>query len=337
MPLRIVHKQQARIKVGDPLPYTADLVLIEAREEEALSPDAWVDLLDSWMRVLSESGLVVIHGPQEEEEKEKAAGEEDDNWHGNTHMWEAISTLACDGGHGGIDATSGDFDGGLTVVRRAGAGENGFDAGCSSHTGHEVEGDNSSGAAGAARAKAPPHPLRFESLFLWATGEQYKYTTTAMAIEAVEAKFGGAEVVRRHARRRRDRSACLAINTGGEAAASAQPLVEEGGGDGHLRAEKWHGGPSRRGAGAMASNDAASQWYLAARACLERHLQEYTRDVRAGFALEMVLRAIGGNGVDRQVARLRARMSEEIGPSGDLLWRVLHARAAGAAATGSLL
>lgn len=319
------------------MPHTADLVLIEAHEE-ALSSDAWVDLIHSLMRVLSESGVVVIRGPREKKEKkEGAVGEADDAWYGNTHthLWEAIATLACGGGHG-VAAAVGDFDGGLIAVRHAAAGEkNRFGAGCGGHAGHQTEGDSTS-AAGAARAIAPPHPLHFEGLFLWATGGQDQDATTAEAIEAVQAKFGGAEVVRRFARRRRERSACLSTNPGGEAAASIEPLVAEGGGDGHLRAKNRHSSPSHRG-GATTPNHVASQQYLAARACLERHLQEHTQDVRAGFALEMVLRAIGGNGIDLQVARVRAKVIEESGPSGALLWRALHAQAASAAATGSLL
>lgn len=295
------------------MPHAADLVLIEARED-ALSSDAWVDLIHSWMQALSESGVVVIHGPQEKEEKEA-----DRTWYGNTHLWEAIATLACDSGHS-VTAAVGDFDLGLIVLRHAGAGEEGFGGGCVSQTENQAE----------AQTIAPPDPLQFEVLFFWATEGQH--TAKAEAIEAVQAKFGGAEVVRRHARRRRERSACLSTAAAGVASTSTEPLAVEGGGDGHLRAGS-RPGPSHRG-GAMSSNDVVSQQYLAARACLERHLKEHTQDIRAGFALEMVLRAIGGNKVDRQVARLRAKTIEEIGPSGDLLWRALHARAAGAAATG---
>lgn len=318
---------QARVKAGDPLPQTADLVLIEAHEGMQPS-DAWVDLIHSWMQVLSESGVAVVRGPRETEEKERAVGEVGSTWYESTHLWEAIATLACDGGHG-VSVAVGDFDRGLIVLRHAGAGETGFEAECGSHTGDGVEGDGV--VVNRAVIPPPPHPLQFEGLFLWATEGQY--TAATEAIEAVQAQFGGAQAVRKYARRRRDRSGCLGTHTGGETATSSEPVVLEGGGDGHLRARPKRHSPSHRG-GAMSSNDAESQQYRAARACLERHLQEHTQDIRAGFALEMVLRAIGCNGVDRQVARLRAKVIEESGPSGDLLWRALHAQAAGAAATG---
>lgn len=225
------------------------------------------------------------------------------------------------------------------MVRHAAAGEIGLEMGCgnSRHTGQQAEGDSSRAAGAGATAKvAPPRPLQFERLFLWATREQD--TTTAKAVGAVQAKFGGVEAVRRYARRRRGRSACVSTTGGvGEAAASIDPLLagDGGGGGGHLRAKNRHN--HSHGGGAMPSNDVASQWYLAARTCLENHLKEHTQDVRAGFALEMVLRAIGGKGADRKVALLRAKMSDESGPAGALLWRALHARAGGAAATGALL
>lgn len=183
-------------------------------------------------------------------------------------------------------------------------------------------------------ATAPPHPLRFERLFLWSTAQSD--ITTATAVEAVQAKFGGANAVRKYARRRYDRSACLnTLNTfaTSEAAAWSEPSLEtEGIGGGHLRAETRHIRHKR-----VPQSGAASQWHSAARACLEAHLEEHPQDVRAGFALEMVLRATGGNGVDRQVTRLRTRITKESGPAGGLLWRALHARAAGAVATGLLL
>eukprot|EP00903_Cladosiphon_okamuranus_P012585 g11781.t1 len=313
---------QARVRAGNPMPHSTDLVLIEA-SKEARSSDAWVGLIHTWMQALSENGVVVIRGPREKEVKESAAGEADGSWHGKTHLWEAIAAVACDGSERGITAVVGDVDGGLIVLRYARAGEEGFEDGCGSRTENQAE----------SRAITTPNPLQFEGLFLWVTEGQH--TATAEAVEAVQAKFGGAEVVRRHARRRRERAACLSTIAAREAATSTEPLVVEGGGDGHLRAGS-RPNPSHRG-GAMSSKDVASQQYLAARACLERHLKEHTQDVRAGFALEMVLRAAGGKGVDRHVARLRAKMVEEIGPSGDLLWRALHARAAGAAATGHSL
>eukprot|EP00752_Nemacystus_decipiens_P006474 g5829.t1 len=315
--------RQDRVKVGDPLPQAADLVLIEA-QEEALSPDAWVDLLSSWTQVLSEGGVVVVRGPREKDKKERALGEVDGAWYEKTHLWEAISTVACDRGHG-VSVAVGDFDRGLIVLRHAGTGQEGLEAECA---GHGVEGE--SGVI--ARVLPPPHPLRFEGLFLWATEGQY--TAAAQAVEAVQAKFGGAQVVRRYARRRGDRSACLRINAAGEAAASAEPVALDGDGDGHLRARRErHAIPGHHG-GAMSPGDHESRQHLAAaRTCLEQHLQDHAQDVRAGFALEMVLRATGGKGIDRQVARLRAKVTEESGPPGDLLWRALHARAAGAAAS----
>lgn len=301
---------------------------------DVLPRDAWVDLINSWMQVLSESGVVVVCGPREK----KGSGEKgvrgiDDTWYGNTPLWEAVATLACDGGHD-VAAAVGDFDGGLIVIRRNGAGGKVLATGCGSQADRQVKG-GSSGGGGAARAVAPSNPLGFEELFLWATEGQHG--STAKAIEAVQAKFGGADVVRRYARRRMDRSACLnTITDGMETAAPTEPLPLDGAGDGHLRARNRRGSPSHGGV-VVSSSDAASRRFLDARVCLDRHLQEHPQDVRAGFALEMVLRAIGGNGVDMRVARLRAKVCEESGPWGDLLWRDLHARAAGAAAVGSLL
>lgn len=180
-------------------------------------------------------------------------------------------------------------------------------------------------------AAAPPDSLRFEVLLLWSTAQSD--TTTATAIEAVQAKFGGANAVRKYARRRYDRSACFNTLATGEAAAWSKPSLETGSsGRGHLRVERRH--IRHKG---VPQNDAASQWHSAARACLEAHLEEHPQDVRAGFALEMVLRATGGNGVEGQVARLRTRMTEESGPAGGFLWQALHARAASAAAAGLLL
>ncbi|CAN0187069.1 unnamed protein product [Hapterophycus canaliculatus] len=50
----------------------------------------------------------------------------------------------------------------------------------------------------------------------------------------------------------------------------------------------------------------------------------------------MILRATGGNGIEKQVARLRAKICAESGAAGALLWRALHARTAGAVVTGLL-
>lgn len=228
------------------------------------------------------------------------------------------------------------------MVRHAAAGETYLEMGCgNSNIGQQAELESNRAAAAGATAKlAPPHPMQFERLFLWATRE-HDDTTTAEAAGAVQAKFGGADAVRKYARRRTGRSACMStVGGGGEAAAFVEPLLgEQGGGGGgvggHLRAKKRHS--HSYGGGAMPSSDLTSQQYFAARSCLESHLKEYTQDVRAGFALEMMLRAIGGKGADQKVARLRAKMSEESGPAGASLWRTLHARAGGAAAMGGFL
>lgn len=228
---------------------------------------------------------------------------------------------------------------GIIVIRHALAGETGSEMGCgSSNTEQQAEVESDKEAVvGVTATVAPPNPLQFERLFLWATREQD--TTTAEAVGAVQAKFGGADAVRRYARRRTGRTACLSTagGGGGEAVASVEPLVGEdgGGGGGHLRAKNRHG--HIYGRGAMSPNDVAFQWYFAAHSCLESHLKEHTQDVRAGFALEMVLRAIGGKGADQKVAYLRAKIIKESGPPGALLWRKLHARAGGTAAMGALL
>ncbi|CAB1121446.1 unnamed protein product [Ectocarpus sp. CCAP 1310/34] len=349
-----IGKYLAQITAGeDPLPNNADLILIDVHEE-VLSADDWVDLFRSLMRVrtcafiliessrersaLSDDGVIVIRGPREQEDATTGAGRNEGAgstiraWYGSGQLWDAVTALACD--QVAAAAAVGNLDGGIIVLRHAAPGEidvKTVKARCGrNHPGQQGGG----GVAKGAVAAAPPHPLRFERLFLWSTAQGD--ITTVTAIEAVQAKFGGANAVRKYARRRYDRSACL--NTSNtfataEAAAWSEPSLEaESMGGGHLRAEPRHIRHK-----SLPQSGAASQWHSAARACLETHLEEHSQDVRAGFALEMVLRATGGSGVDRQVARLRTRMTEESGPAGGLLWRALHARAAGVAATGLLL
>lgn len=319
VPFRHRARKQARVTVGeDPLPDSADLVLVDT-PEDVLSADAWANLVHSLVRILSESGVVVFRGPREKERAPRGMEDAHSSWYGGTALWEAVAAVACDDAQG-VAATVGNFDGGIIVLRHAAAGEVGLETGC---------GGGSRAAAAAIQAIAPPRPLQFERLLLWATGEQD--TGTAKALEAVRAKFGGSELVRRYARRRRDRLACLSTNIGGEAAAAiVEPLLEAGG---HLRTRNRYGSHQHSSSGAPSSTDV----YLTARACLESHLGEHTQDVRAAFALEMLLRATGGKGAERQVTRLRAKMSEEIGPAGLSLWRALQARAAGAAAAGLLV
>ncbi|CAN0161885.1 unnamed protein product [Ectocarpus fasciculatus] len=321
---------QAQVQAGeDPPPDNTDLILINAHEE-SLSADDWVDLLLSLMQALSDGGVAVVRGPHEQvdvtadEERNEKAGPTNGAWYGSGYLWDAVTALTCDG----VAAAVGNLDGGIIVLRHAAPGEIDLEARCgSSHPGQQ-----GGAVAKAAVAEAPPHPLPFESLFLWTTAQSD--TTTATAIEAVQAKFGGANAVRNYARRRYDRSACINTLATGEAAAWSKPsLGMDSRGGGHLRTERRHARHK-----SVPQDDAASQWHSAARTCLEAHLEEHPQDVRAGFALEMVLRATnGGNGVDRQVARLRTRMTEESGPAGGFLWRALHARAAGAAAKGLLL
>ncbi len=308
-------QKQARVKAGeDPLPDSADLVLIDA-PVDYLSADAWSNLVRSLMLILSESGVVVFRGPREKEKETVGMAGVERTWYGGTALWEAIAATACDGSLG-VAAAVGSLDGGIIVLRHAAAGEIGLATGC---------GGGSITAAAAVPAIAPPRPLQFERLLLWATGQE----DTSTALEALQAKFGGTELVRRYARRRRDRLACLRTHTGKEAAALPEPLLEAGG---HLRARNRHSGYHRSG-GAPSPTDVS----LAARACLESHLDEHTQDVRAAFALEMLLRAIGGNGAERKVTQLRAKMREDIGPAGASLWSALQARAAVAAAAGLLV
>lgn len=212
-------------------------------------------------------------------------------------------------------------------MRHRAPGEAGLETGC--RTEQNAEGVSGRGSAAVA-VMAEPFPLSFERLFLWATAE--RDTSTERAIEGVRERFGGADALRRYARRRSDRSSCVNVARGG--GQLEQSLTDRAGGigsgDGHVR-------PKKRQIlrGHASSNDVAShERYSAARVCLEGHLQEHPQDVRAGFALEMILRATGGKGVDKQVARLRAKMSEESGAAGASLWRALHARTAGAVMTG---
>ncbi|CAM9284354.1 unnamed protein product, partial [Ectocarpus sp. 4 AP-2014] len=327
----------ARITAGeDTLPDNADIILIDVHEE-VLSADDWVDLFRSLMRALSDDGVIVIRGPREQVDattgagRNEGAGSTNRAWYGSGQLWDAVTALACD--QVAAAAAVGNFDGGIIVLRHAAPGEIDLKT-VKARCGRNHPEQQGGGVAKGAVKEAPPHPLRFERLFLWSTAQSG--ITTAAAIEAVQAKFGGANAVRKYARRKYDRSACFnTLNTfaTGETAAWSKPSLEtESMGGGHLRAE-----PRHIRHNSVPQSGAASQWHSAARACLETHLEEHSQDVRAGFALEMVLRATGGNGVDRQVARLRTRMTEESGPAGGLLWRALHARAAGVAATGLLL
>lgn len=196
---------------------------------------------------------------------------------------------------------------GIVTIRHSGADESRLEKGC-------IEEDGNASVDAFKTAAVVPKPLNFEELFLWTTRE----TAT---VEAVHAKFGGADVVRRYALRPSDRLACVNKAVAGSKA-PIEPLENPGGG--RLR------GKGRKGAVSSASPE------FAARVCLENHLKKHTEDVRAAFALEMMLQAIGGIGVDRQVTRLRERVIAESGPAGTLLWRALHSRAAGAAARGLL-
>lgn len=193
-------------------------------------------------------------------------------------------------------------------MRHAARDESRLERGCRNDDGE---------AGGRGVGAASPPLLQFEQLFLWATGE----TGT---VETVQGKFGGADVVRRYARRRSGRSACMGIMTLGR---TTETMIYTFGGErgGHLRAKQR----------SVAMSSVFPE--QAARVCLESHLKEYTQDVRAAFALEMVLQAIGGNGVDRQVTRLREKVCAKSGRAGTWLWRYLHARAADAAVTGTIV
>lgn len=75
-----------------------------------------------------------------------------------------------------------------------------------------------------------------------------------------------------------------------------------------------------------------------ARLCLDRHLKEHAQDVRAAFAIELMLTGIGGSGAAdarRRVTRLREQALAESGRSGALLWTDLHVNTARAIVTGA--
>ncbi|CAM9530158.1 unnamed protein product [Scytosiphon promiscuus] len=325
--------QQEHVEVGkDPVPDGADLVLVDVYSE-ALSEAAWEELIRSLMQVLSERGVIVLRGPRESltlikdvKEAEGEMGRSSAAWNGRIHLWEAVTTMACGAGYG-VAAAMGDLDGGLIVLRHRAPGETGLEIGCgSSRSGKGAEGGSSSDSS-AMTAMVEPRPLRFERLFLWATAE--RGTRTDRAVEGVQEKFGGTDAVRRYARRRSDRSACVDAERGVRGSSSKDGAVAGGG---HVRTKR------RQIRGNASPTDAASQeGFSAARECLEGHLKEHPRDVRAGFALEMILRASGGNGIEKQVSRLREKMSEESGAAGALLWRALHARTAAAVMTGLLV
>lgn len=167
---------------------------------------------------------------------------------------------------------------------------------------------------GGEEGAAAQQPLQFEKLVLWATGE----TGT---IETVQANFGGADAVRNYARQRSGRAACLGKLAEGDATdVSIDP--SQGDRTGLLRG-KAHRSPTPGGTSAKALS-----------VCLESHLRQYPRDVRAAFALAMALQSARGRGVDSKVARLRDKVLSESGQAGASLWRALHSRAALDAATG---
>lgn len=187
---------------------------------------------------------------------------------------------------------------GVVVVRHAAADETAQEKGCQRSN----------------EEAATTERLPFEKIFLWVTGK----TGT---VETVQDMFGGADAIRKYARRRSGRAGCFAKL-----------------GDDENNTESSTEGPARddqRGSlrkRRSVEGKPISSLERATR-CLENHLREYPQDVQAAFALEMVLRALDGKSVDHQVKLLRDKIYAEGGQSGISLWKELHARTAVAAAT----
>lgn len=183
---------------------------------------------------------------------------------------------------------------GVVVVRHAAADETTRGRGC----------QRSNEEAAALTERLP-----FENMFLWVTGG----TGT---VETVQDMFGGADAILKYARQRSGRADCFA-KLGDENTTELPARYDQ---RGSLR-KKRH-----------VESKPVSNPERAAR-CLEKHLREYPQDVRAAFALEMVLRALDGKNVDHKVKLIRDKIYAEGGQSGISLWKELHARTAVAAAT----
>lgn len=132
--------------------------------------------------------------------------------------------------------------------------------------------------------------------------------------------FGGADAIRKYARRRSGRAYCFAKLGDGN---NTKSSTEVPAGDDHRGSLR-----KRR----SVESKPISSLERSAR-CLEKHIREYPQDVRAAFALEMVLQALDGKSVNHQVKLLRDKIYTEGGQPGISLWKELHARTAVAAAT----
>ena len=193
---------------------------------------------------------------------------------------------------------------GIVVVRRATAEESNRERGCPSLDKEKPVED---------LIAAGPEQMQFEQLFLWTTGKKG-------TVESVQDMFGGADAVRKYARRRSERAACL-VDLGENTTEPSSELSV--GKQVHLRRR-------RNGSASISSLE------VAALICLENHLNNHQQDVRAAFALEMLLRAIGGKSIDHRVNLLREKVYAASGQSGILLWKALHAQTAVTVASGLL-
>lgn len=178
-------------------------------------------------------------------------------------------------------------------------------------------------------APAPLQPLlHFEDMLSFALGVDW-------TPEITHKKFGGSDAVRKYAHRAGSRFFCVknlprdSEGTGLKKQVKTKRSRYEGGRSEMLRSTKRNG---------ASETDTTPEQI--ARACLEKHMKKYPKDVRGAYALEMVLQAGGGAegvDVDRQVARLREEACTERGEAGLSLWKALHVRSADAGATRLLL
>lgn len=154
--------------------------------------------------------------------------------------------------------------------------------------------------------------LEFEELFLWATHD-------GGSTESVWDMFGGVDALHYSVDRRSKRLACLhAREYSGEAASE------------HGRRDKRRRDASKRYLGKTRRDIAEDHVFT----CLEEHLNTYPDDVRAAFALDMMIKASSGRQrMKKRASRLRDTALARTGLAGQELWGRLHTQAAIAVAT----
>lgn len=159
-------------------------------------------------------------------------------------------------------------------------------------------------------------PLPFEEIIL-------RFAPDMGSIEEVQLEFGGSDAVRDSVRRRSKRSMCFSKPERTRQDDAAEEATRSTTVHGGLRSKRHHHHTARS---TETTKDDA--W-----PCLEGHLRAYPDDIRAVFALEMMIHSgQGGNRARRRATMLRDRALAESGHAGTVLWNKLYSRAAMAAA-----